>query len=115
MTGFFPLWKGLQHLRLFLCWEQIVTSSTSLSLSHIIPLKLTRNVHSVIQFSRWDSVGLLPPALTLYNRRVTSRIPRGGGGPKVKEYLFWEFCMALGYHFLSSCIFLGCEFENFVP
>ena len=23
--------------------------------------------------------------------------------------------MALGYHFLSSCIFLGYEFESFVP
>ena len=37
----------------------------------------------------------------------------GGGGPKVKGYLFWEFCMALGYHKLVY--FLGCEFENFVP
>ena len=37
------------------------------------------------------------------------------GGPKVKGYLFGEFCMALGYHFLSSCIFLECEFESFVP
>ena len=23
--------------------------------------------------------------------------------------------MALGYHFLSSCVFLGYEFESFVP
>ena len=38
-----------------------------------------------------------------------------GGGPKVKGYLLGGVLYGFRVSFLSSCIFLGCEFENFVP
>ena len=70
-----------------------------------LAIHLSSKLYTIIKFNL-KLLGVVP----VPRRGDSHYYMMGGGGPKVKGYLFWEFYMALGHHFLSLCIFLGCEF-----